>query len=270
MSKKRDQNSLQKKIPNIMADDHGFNAWNALQNIFTSAVIVATLFTLWTPSTLFSDQLLKNILFNMQADENPEITWPTPTAALLPRIGIVAGHWGNDPGAVCPDGLSEMEVNLRIATLVQQYLMEEGFNVDLLQEFDKRLYQYQALAIVSIHCDSCDYINDEATGFKVAAAVANQFPEKSDRLTSCLAHRYQQTTNLHFHNNTITPDMTSYHAFNEIHTSTPAAIIEAGFLNLDRAILTEQPELVAKGITAGILCYVRNETIPSEESMTPP
>jgi hypothetical protein len=70
-----------------------------------------------------------------------------------------------------------------------------------------------------------------------------------------------------YHFNTITPDMTNYHTFNEINVETTAAIIETGFLNLDRAILTEQPDLVAKGVTAGILCFVRNEPVNPQEPL---
>ena len=55
--------------------------------------------------------------------------------------------------------------------------------------------------------------------------------------------------------------MTEYHTFREIHSQTPAVIIEAGFMYLDRDILTKEPEKVARGITDGILCYVNNESI---------
>ena len=55
--------------------------------------------------------------------------------------------------------------------------------------------------------------------------------------------------------------MTNYHAFDEINTDTTAAIIEAGFLNLDRKILTESTDEVAQGIVDGINCFVRNESI---------
>jgi N-acetylmuramoyl-L-alanine amidase len=57
--------------------------------------------------------------------------------------------------------------------------------------------------------------------------------------------------------------MTYYHAFSEINSNTIAAIIETGFLNLDYKLLTENPELVARGVADGILCYVRNE--PTEK-----
>lgn len=243
------------------------SAWSALQTVISTAIVVATLFTLWTPNNLFSNKLLDEMLFALQSTQSPTAAdWPTPTAVPRSRIGIVAGHWGNDSGAVCPDGLTEVEVNLKIATLVKQFLTEEGYEVDLLQEYDDRLYQYQGMVLISIHNDSCDYINNEATGFKVAAAIGSPFPEKNERLTACLIHRYQTATGLNFHYNTITSDMTSYHAFDEINSVTTAAIIETGFMNLDRQILTEQTDRVAKAVAAGILCYARNEHVPQLES----
>jgi N-acetylmuramoyl-L-alanine amidase len=61
--------------------------------------------------------------------------------------------------------------------------------------------------------------------------------------------------------------MTNYHAFGEINTETTAAIIEAGFLNLDRKILTENTDVVAQGIVDGINCFIRNENIsPTAEA----
>jgi N-acetylmuramoyl-L-alanine amidase len=174
------------------------------------------------------------------------------------RIGIVAGHSGNDSGAVCYDGngnvtLTEADVNLKIAAIVQQQLTQKGFQVDLLREFDTRLNGYRALAIISIHNDSCEYVNDEATGYKVAAALNTNDVNRANRLTACLVDRYERATKLTFHSGSITADMREYHAFREIDPSTVAAIIETGFLNLDREILTKNTEGVAAGIVYGIL-----------------
>ena len=83
----------------------------------------------------------------------------TPTPAV-PRIGIVAGHWGSDDGACCPDGLTEVEVNLEIAERVVQSLKGRGYQVDLLEEFDTRLNGYLADALISIHADSCQQFPD--------------------------------------------------------------------------------------------------------------
>ena len=55
--------------------------------------------------------------------------------------------------------------------------------------------------------------------------------------------------------------MREYHSFREIDTSTVAAIIETGFLNLDREILTKQTDRVAAGVVEGILCFANNENI---------
>jgi N-acetylmuramoyl-L-alanine amidase len=55
--------------------------------------------------------------------------------------------------------------------------------------------------------------------------------------------------------------MTYYHAFNEVDPRTLAAIIEAGFMNLDYRFITEETDLVVEGIVAGILCYLNNEPL---------
>ncbi len=245
-----------------------FSVWKALSSIISVALVVATLFTMWMPENLFSGSLFNRMFQAVQPLVQDE-TIPTLTPSPRLRIGLVAGHWGHDPGAVCDDGLTEESVNLKIATLVQALLVKEGYDVDLLKEFDPRLTEYQAMALVSIHNDSCDFINAQATGFKVAAAASSVFPEKATRLTACMSQRYQAITGLQFHYNTVTLDMTDYHAFTEIHSDTTAAIIETGFLNLDRRLLTEQTDLVAQGVASGILCFVRNEDIPRLPTLAP-
>lgn len=256
--------------PQPPARKTGFSFWRSLQTVFSVGILVATLFTLWTPANLFTSSLTQKMALALLPNQTVQPELGTPTALPHPKIGIVAGHWGNDSGAVCPDGLTEADTNLKIATLVKQNLVNEGYEVDLLEEFDKRLVQYQGLVLVSIHNDSCEYINDEATGFKVAAAMASPYPEKSAKLTACLVDRYEKTTGMRFHYNSITPDMTQYHAYNEINSETIAAVIETGFLNLDRQILTEHPDVVAHGISAGILCYIHNEDVASTPTPAQP
>ena len=234
-----------------------------VQTIIGIAVLLATLFTALPSRGLatgdFYDRL--SVILTPRSPEGAALV----TQPQL-RLGIVAGHSGNDSGAVCYDGngnvtLTEAEVNLEIAAIVQQQLTQKGFQVDLLREFDTRLNGYRALAIVSIHNDSCEYINDEATGYKVAAALNTNDVNRANRLTACLIDRYENATNLTFHSGSITADMREYHAFREIDPSTVAAIIETGFLNLDREILTKNTESVAAGIVDGILCFTNNENI---------
>ncbi|MHC1739562.1 MAG: N-acetylmuramoyl-L-alanine amidase [Anaerolineaceae bacterium] len=248
-----------------------FGILTGLQIIITYAFLAATLFTLFTPNNLFSGQMVERLFSAWQANPTSiaQVTAQAQVESAVNHIGIVAGHWQNDSGSVCSDGLTEQEVNLKIATLVQQKLTAEGYTVDLLSEFDSRLSQYKAVALISIHNDSCTYINDSATGFKVAAAMHSAYPEKASRLTACLIDRYSGRTGLPFHANTITNDMTNYHAFDEINSATTAAIIETGFLNLDRKILTENTDLVAQGIVDGINCFLRNESISPTATVLP-
>ncbi|MCZ2128302.1 MAG: N-acetylmuramoyl-L-alanine amidase [Anaerolineales bacterium] len=231
-----------------------------------AAVLIATLFTAWTPNSFFANNLREQLraLLTPQAAVAQNAG---STAQPQVRIGIVAGHMGNDSGAVCYDAssgqadLTEADVNLSIATLVRRSLVERGYQVDLLNEFDTRLNGYRAAALVSIHNDSCDYINDEATGFKVAASLETRDVNRAKRLIACITDRYKSATGLLYHANSITPDMTQYHAFSEIDPNTITAIIETGFLNLDRDLLTRRADLVAEGVTQGILCFINNESV---------
>jgi N-acetylmuramoyl-L-alanine amidase len=242
-----------------------------LQVVIGVALVLATLFTAWTPGTYAQPGKEEPLALEPAPKQTSQLSEgsTTPTQPLSSVIGIVSGHWGNDSGAVCSDGLTEADVNLTIATLVQKNLVKEGYEVDLLKEFDPRLEGYKALALISIHNDSCEYINDQATGFKVASTWVNPHPERSARLASCLRNRYYQATGLGVHSTSVTSDMTSYHGFGEIDENTPAVIIETGFLNLDRQVLTQQPDKVALGITNGVLCFLRNESISVPSQPTP-
>ncbi len=194
-------------------------------------------------------------------------TYPTIAPTATPSgplpIGVVAGHFGEqngirDPGATCPDGWEEVEINIEVAQRVVNLLHSFGYDVDLLGEYDDDLLGYRGRALVSIHADSCT--PPEASGFKVAHAEDSAIPEEEDYLVACLTSRYQARTGLPFHRWSITPDMTEYHIFYKIDRNTPAAIIEVGFMGGDRDLLEEHPDVVAQGVAEGILCFVRGET----------
>ena len=184
---------------------------------------------------------------------------PSPTPTKPPkRVGLVAGHWGYGPGAVCSDGLTEVEINLAIAQLVKALLEDQSYAVDLLEEFDATLEDYLADALVSIHADSCDVLR--ASGFKVASVLHSALPEEENHLVKCLREEYQAATGLSFHEHSITYDMREYHAFYEIDSQTPAAIIETGFMAADRQVLLGQQDKVAQGIADGIVRFLETES----------
>lgn len=185
---------------------------------------------------------------------------PTPTSTAIGparvRIGIVAGHHGNDPGATCPDGLKEADINLAVAERVVGRLRRKGYTVELLTEFDDKLAGYQADVFLSIHSDSCI---PGLSGFKVARSETSLIPDAEDRLVKCLINSYGELTGLSFHANSISEHMRDYHAFREIAGSTPGAIVELGFMNDDRNFLLYRQDRLAKGLVDGIECFLSGQ-----------
>lgn len=239
----------------------GVHTGRILQTIFSVAILVASLFVAFSPK-MFSGNLNSLISGLLVPHTESGVAAPTKVNNAV-RVGIVSGHWGNgdDPGAVCADGTNEHDVNLKIASLVRQKLEAYGYNIDLLQEFDSRLEGYDAAVLLSIHADTCKVIDDQATGFKVATSSYSHDRNLDDRLTACMDDRYAAATGLHVHPGSVTLDMTNYHAFSVIDPATTAAIIETGFLNLDRDLLVNHPDMVADGIVSGIQCFINNESV---------
>jgi hypothetical protein len=214
--------------------------------------------------------------------EFPPTPTPEPTATRTPLpppdIAIIAGHWSHedplgvttvhDTGALCDDGLREVTINKSVADKVVTVLRNRGFRVDLLEEFDVRLKSvspdYAPDVLLSIHSDSCvsgpDY--PLATGFKIAHAEPSEDPAGDDRLVACLRRDYQIAVNpfkLTFNENTITSDMTAYHAFREIVPTRPAAIIELGFMGNDRNILIEHQDELARALALGLTAFLKGD-----------
>lgn len=226
-----------------------------------TAIVAATIFTWWTRPEFLSAGVRNDLSMALAtATSQGLLLQPTPlpvTPNWLRRIGIVSGHRGpeNDPGAVCPDGLTEASINFNVAQLVVRNLQARGYTVDLLDEFDPRLNQYEAELLVSIHANTCQDFGEVVTGYLISTADARSGSGNDQLLVECVASHYQQASQLERRYG-LTRDMTDYHIFREISILTPAAILELGFMLHDRAVLTENPELLARGITDGILCYL--------------
>lgn len=175
------------------------------------------------------------------------------------RVALVSGHAGSDSGAVCGNDwaptLQEVDVVARIAALVQDQLIKAGVEVVLLEEYDPRLRNLNMKLLLSLHADSCVAVS----GYKATSRVNSIIPATEERLLACIDANYAAQTGLTFHPNSITHDMTYYHAFRKILPTTPAAILEMGFLGGDGQLLTEEPERVAAGITASILCFIEGQ-----------
>lgn len=222
--------------------------------------MAGTLFVYWffsppTDSTARAIALNSNIAFSApiyKSLPDQPITQRLKQSPGPLRIGIIAGHMGSDSGAVCDDGLTEAQINADIAQQVADMLTAQGIPVDILAEFDERLPVYGATAVISIHADSCIFLNDQLTGFKIASSSFTD----SASLEACVEREYQAATQMVYNANTITEHMTNYHAFRKIPQGVPALILEAGFMGFDREMLTTNSQIPAQGIVNGVMCYI--------------
>ena len=153
--------------------------------------------------------------------------------------------------------LREETINFAVATRVVDNLEALNFAVDMLDEFDPRLVDYRADALVSIHANSCIDFGELVTGFIVSKSDARPETGNDVFLRECIALNYEANLPLPRSYNE-TEDMLNNHAWRKIHPLTPGVILEMGFMLADKEILTTQHDLLAHAITMGILCYIEN------------
>lgn len=253
------------------------SALRAVVLTFAAAVAVATILMWWTSPDFLPAQARRE-LAPVQATARVAAATPTalPTPIWFNRIGVLAGHSGwtasnggrkaqLDPGAVCPDGFSEGAITQAVADKVISMLRGRGFTVDLLEEFDPRLPEYRAAAFVSLHADSCENVG--YGGFKSSPPAERPTVASLDeRLDTCVIENYGSLTGLPFRPDNITDNMRYYHAFRKIARTTPATILELGFLSYDRDLLANQQDKLALGIVNGLLCFLNP---PPDTTPTP-
>lgn len=190
------------------------------------------------------------------------IAVPPTSTPDLPLVALLAGHSGGaDPGAICSDGLREVDVTTDVAQRAKTILEARGYRVDILAEFDARLNSakrdYAPRVFLALHADSCVKY---ASGYKVARATNSAAPDEDDRLVRCITSEYFASTQLPFHSDSITTDMTHYHALNEIDPKSPGAIIELGFLGSEHELLKNRRPLLAEGVANGIDDFILGQS----------
>jgi N-acetylmuramoyl-L-alanine amidase len=245
------------------------SALRAVIVTFAAAVIVSTIFMWWTSPDFLPAQARRE-LAPVQATAQQIAAVPTalPTPVWFNRIGVLAGHSGiasrgptkgnPDPGTMCSDGFSEESVTTAVAGRVVAILRGRGFTVDLLEEWDMKLFGYEAAAFISLHADSCEEFG--YGGFKSTYSSERETVREQDmKLDDCVRANYGSVTGLAFRPDNITDNMRRYHAFREISPTTPGVILELGFLSHDRDLLQNHPDTLAQGIVNGLLCYLQSE-----------
>ncbi|MDO9547184.1 MAG: N-acetylmuramoyl-L-alanine amidase [Pelolinea sp.] len=234
----------------------GFTVSRGVQTVVSTAVIVATLFTLWNPRKIFGTPNIYDLFQSEAAIETAVSGLEVDDGAI--QIGILAGHWENSTGEVCADGTIEADINFNIANRVKVDLEGRKFQVDLFPEFDLDLLNYDADALVAIYSGSCLQNPLPPSGFKIGTSLTAENPDMVNELAVCLAENYQESTRLLFTYEVINPDHPSYHIFRDIHPNTPAVLIEIGMLSTDRDLIENRPTSIVEGITAGIECFLES------------
>ena len=207
---------------------------------------------------------------------------PTMTPVPAPRIGVQVGHWKSNElpdemarlrtstGAYAA-GYAEADVNYQIAVRVAALLQQQGFTVNLMPATVPP--GYQADAFVAVHTDGGSSAANR--GFKVATPWRTS--RASQHLSDVMIAEYAAVTRLP-RDYAITMNMRGYYAFNNrrhayaVAPTTPSVIIETGFLTnpTDRALLTRQPDLVAKGVANGVIRYISERDLSDPTALQPP
>jgi N-acetylmuramoyl-L-alanine amidase len=161
--------------------------------------------------------------------------------------------------------VTEAVINAEVGELAAGLLREAGADVVVLEEYDPRLDGLQADVLLSIHTDSCI----EASGYKAAIYAQSHIPETEQQILDCIDQHYAAVTGLTLHADTVTHNMTEYHAFRKIAPQTPAAILELGFMGGDQALLTQEPARVARGVADSLLCFLEEPEETPELTQEP-
>lgn len=198
--------------------------------------------------------------------------WKRPEGP--PKVALQIGHLKNEE---VPDelhrlrgntgasggGFTESEVNKTIAEETRKLLEEHNIIVELLPATVP--VNYWADIFVAIHADGSEDIMK--SGYKLASP-RRDVTGNSRLLENTITETYGKATGLALDPN-VTRNMRGYYAFSwrrydhAVHPMTASVILETGFLTSpsDRKIITEQPELSAKGLAEGILLYLRNQKL---------
>ena len=234
----------------------------ALFVVVVSTALIATLLMFFVNPEFLNPAVVQGLQLDSQALAGAGYPTPVQTPVWLQRIGIISGHRGRDSGAVCQDAygnvlLREVDINFAVSERVVARLKARNYAVDMLDEVDPRLENYRAAALVSIHANTCYDFGEYVSGYIVAISEARPRVGIDAFLRECIAINYGARVPLR-RSFTLTENMTNNHAWQKIHPLTPGMILEMGYMLADQAVLTEDYDLLADAITAGILCFMEN------------
>ncbi len=185
------------------------------------------------------------------------------------RVGLQVGHLevANHPEELANlrystgasvNGINEVDVNLLVAQLLRDMLVNEGITVDMLPATVPP--NYKADVFVALHADSSE--DPERRGYK--SAVFRQERNKKDVLLKQIIDKnYFYFSGLPDDDSNVSGSMLEYYAFNKrfkhsVSRKTPAIIVEMGYLSNPADLqFIEDPVNPAYALKIGILSYLR-------------
>ncbi|MFC1649496.1 N-acetylmuramoyl-L-alanine amidase [Patescibacteria group bacterium] len=198
--------------------------------------------------------------------------WKRPSGPA--KVAIQVGHWQNDSlpeelkmlrdnNGAQAGGVTEVQVNLKIARLIASDLSDKGIEVEILPATVPE--NYWSDVFLAIHADGSE--DKGKSGYKFATSWRDT-TRKADQLINILKREYGPATNLQWDDN-ITKNMRGYYAFawwrfdHAIHPMTTPVILETGFLTntSDRNMLVKTSEIPADAISRGVLKYLQSENL---------
>jgi N-acetylmuramoyl-L-alanine amidase len=198
-----------------------------------------------------------------------------PTATSRParafRVGLQIGHYKNHelPDALddlrgstgtAGGGRREVDLNYDVANRVAKLLQAQGVIVDLLPATVPS--GYNADAFIAIHADGSG--SSGPRGYKISTRWSSTVAVQDGMLVDAITDAYRAATGLPEDSN-VTRNMRGYYAYANRRPNwrtsyyTPGAIVEMGFMTnaADRAVMFNRTDDVAKGITNGIMDYLK-------------
>ena len=192
-------------------------------------------------------------------------------------IVIDAGHGGEDPGAIGEGSVYEKDLNLSIALLVGEKLIEKGYTVVYTRTEDKMLYspeenikgmrklsdlknrvkvseQYPDAIFVSIHMNS--FGNSKYSGAQVYYNAKNSESRiLAEKIRSSIVQEAQP------YNSRSTKEGKGLYLLEN--NPNPAVIVECGFMTnneeLTRLLEKEYQNQLSFAIVCGIINYIGNK-----------
>lgn len=193
-------------------------------------------------------------------------------ASAVPRVNVAiqAGHWKS---AELPDALArlrtstgtagggrtEAQLTVDIAQRVARSLRAKGLTAEVLPATVPT--GYEADMFISLHADGNN--SSRPRGYKVSTRWRSEVAALDAVLVQAMEDGYGKFTGLP-RDPSITRAMRGYYAYStyrgeayRIGGTTPATIVEMGFMTnpTDRALMFNNPELIARGVVAGVDNY---------------